>query len=610
MFPSDKRRGQTHVNLDLDNLSPDEMVRVQRLARELRLTDQILSVDLDTVTVEANGPAPAWTSLEGDKISFNWSKMPVPFGRVDVAVWLGTNAHELGHVLFSPRKDSTLMFRVIESERSFLRGVVNMHNIVEDQRQERLLLARFSPWSGYLTAALGHHLVADDNNAWLLMCGRSWLPDEVRANAKARFTTHRSQWDTDEVTRLVGEYQVLADPGESDADEAWQILQDLVALFDAEQPQLPTVCVVMTGGEPDIELDPYDGPPTADEADAEPQPGQGKGDGDQDGEGDGDQDGDGDDDGDGDQPSDGEADKPSQGAGTLPGSKPIKSRDVKEALRKGAKAQIDRDDEAKGDLDSILDALDWGRGAGEEAEGERPIGEWVPADDKARHLRAEVSDALLDLKDETEPGWLRRVDSGRLNVRRLADPYSNTDELFDRYEPGMMDASEMEVVLLLDVSGSMAGRVGALGRSAWAIRHAVDDLEGTCTVITYESGPHRLLAEPGQRPDDRVFIPSSMGGTQPKSALMEALRVLAGSPAKNRILVILTDGVWAYPGWDRCDNIIESLNGMGATTVMALLGKDAGDNLHGCTYGAHIDQGEDLALLFRRVAAERIRSWR
>jgi uncharacterized sporulation protein YeaH/YhbH (DUF444 family) len=266
----------------------------------------------------------------------------------------------------------------------------------------------------------------------------------------------------------------------------------------------------------------------------------------------------------------------------------------------------------------VLDALDYGRG-GERAEGMDPVGRWLPADDEARRLHRDVSDALLDLKDESEPGWVKRVDSGRLNVRRYATADFDPDSLFDRYDPGQMDAAELEVVLLLDVSGSMGSRTTQLGRAAWAIRMAVDDLEGTCTVLTYESGPHRLLAEPGQRPDDRMFIPTSMGGTQPKSALMEAHRVLVESSAKNRLLIVLTDGEWFTGGWhydgkklvelDETQPIIESMNASGAVTVMALMGRHAGDDLHGCQFGAHIDKPQELPELFKRVAAERIKGW-
>src|SRR4051812_49867536 len=156
-----QRKGDTVIQVQSDDeTTPDDIVRLTRLARELRMTDQILSDDLDTLTVVKNGPAPAFTSLEGDHITFALNQMPRPDSRAKVAVWLGTNAHELGHVLFSPRTGSPLMVRVRDD--ADFRALAMLHNIVEDQRQERLVLARFAPRRTYLVAALAHHLVVDD----------------------------------------------------------------------------------------------------------------------------------------------------------------------------------------------------------------------------------------------------------------------------------------------------------------------------------------------------------------------------------------------------------------------------------------------------------------
>jgi hypothetical protein len=597
------RQGSTLIELPLDELKPNERLRLIRLARELRLTDQILSLDVDTVSVEVGGPAPAWTTLEGDKVSFSYAKMPKPMTAIDVAVWLGTNAHELGHVLFSPRRDSTLMFRVLESERTFLPGIAQMHNIVEDQRQERLILARFSPWRGYLTAALGHHLVADDDSAWLLMAGRTWLPQTVRDEAKARFVARRGQAECDAVTRIVGDYQRLVDPGDTESDEAWELLQELHRMFEDEHLTTPTTCTVMTGGEPDTSDAGSDAPDTADEAQGEGgEPGDGDGD-----DADGDSDADADAEGEGDAES--SSDKPGAGAGSQPADSkkprdPVKAR--KDALKDGAKQQIEADGEAKADLDSILDALDYGR-PGEKPEGADREGRYDEASDAAKRLHREVADALLDLKDDSEPGWVKRVDGGRLKPARLLNPNVDADTLFDRYEPGQMDASELEVVLLLDVSGSMGGQQHKLAETTWAIHQSVDDLEGRCTILTFDSGPHRVLAEPDVRPDGRMFVPATGGGTMPDSALAEAFKVTADSAAKNRLMIVLTDGDW-YDGRG-AGALIRAMNEHGVVTVCALLGNSASEKFHDCQYGARIDNLDELARLFQRIASERIASW-
>jgi hypothetical protein len=582
---SGQRRGTTEVTVHNETVTPAGMVRLHRLGRELRLTDQILSDDLDTVSIVDNGPAPAWTTLDGDHIFFALNRMPFPNARLDVAVWLGTNAHELGHVLFSPRRGSLLMRRVIEGDQVHLRGIANLANIAEDQRQERLLLARFAPWRSYLVAALGHHLAVDSEAAWLLFAGRTWLPEAVRAQARSVFAATYGQASAAEVAVIIGEYQRLTDPGDAESDEAWDLLVRLHELFDTNIPALKMRCVVIDGGEPDTSEPAESAPDAADETDTEPAG----------------------DDAPGDTAGDDATNKAGEGEGGAGASRgPDRAAEqsrTRRQLSSAAADELDGDDTATSDLDAILDALRNGR-SGEGVHGSDPSGRYEPATDAARRLHHEVGDALLDLKDANEPGWLKRVDSGRLNVRRLADPFSEPDQLFDRYAPGQLDANELEMVLLLDVSGSMAQSLWSLAEATWAIRHAVDDLEGTVTVITWASGPHRILAAPGVRPDDRMFVPNTDGGTEPASALSEAYRLMSDSQMRNRLVVILTDGHWA--GGDAAERVIGAMNDAGMVTVCALLGLNAGYELHGCSHGGRINDPAGLARLFQRVAAARL----
>ena len=606
------RRGKTTVTAP--DLTPERRLRLQRLGMELRLTDQILSPDVEAITIAADGPAPAWTTLDGDHIHFALDQMPHPRSRAEVAVWLGTNAHELGHVLYSPRRHSPLMDRIIEGDRTFLRGIAQLANIVEDQRQERLLLAHFAPWRTYLTAALAHHLVADDDSAWLLMCGRTWLPADVRAHARARFVLHRSDKIADEVAAVIGDYQLLTDPGTTESAEAWALLNRLHSIFDGAMPEaLPHSCVLIEGGEPDTDTDDAieDGWPTAGD---EPEPGDDESD-------DTPASGDESDDnreadatgGSSKATSQPDASEPGEGGGSGAGNEsaappgPISTRKLRAELNDAVDAQLHDDESPAADeLDSILDTLRNG-GASDQLTGDGAAGSYVLASDEARRLHREVADALLDLKDQSEPGWVRRTDSGRLNAARLANPRIDLDSLFDRFEPGQMDASELDVAVLLDVSGSMSTSMDRLGEAAWAIRHAVDDLEGECSVIAWESGPHRVMAHPGERPDDRMFVPRPLGGTEPLSALTEAYGRLANSSARNRLMVILTDGDWYT---EQGAEVIAAMNDAGIVTVCALLGNDAGTSLHRCTYGARIDDPLELARLFGRIAHERIGAWK
>lgn len=553
-----KRQGNTEIDVNTAVHSAQEVVRLHRLGRELRLTDQILSSDVDSITIRDHGPAPAWTTLEGDQISFALGRMPFPQSRTDVAVWLGTNAHELGHVLFSPRGDSPLMRRVLAAENTSHRGMANLHNIVEDQRQERLILARFKPWRAYLTAALGHHL-KPSASSWVLLAGRTWLPDSARAKAKLDFAKFYGSASADDVAAIVGAYQRLTDPGDTEAERAWMLLVRLHELFGLDQPPEQGRCQVIDSGEPDTSEPADDSPAPADDDSAEP-------------------------------------DTDAAGDGQI---KAQISDDAAEQLDGNGNDDTD-DQSAADDLDKIMGALDGGS-AGEGAFGAEPLGEHRPVTDGARRLRHEVSRALMELRNDTEPGWAKRVDSGRLAVRRLVNPHVDMDQLFDRYQAGEMDATELEVVLLLDVSTSMRSQLVALAEAAWAIRHAVDDLEGTATVITWDDGPHAVVAAPGERPDDRMFVSHAVGGTNPASALTEAHRILSGSTARHRLAVVLTDGDWARPA--QSHETIQAMNAAGITTVCALLGMSAGKHTHHeCRHVGEIKQPTDLARMFGDIA--------
>jgi hypothetical protein len=264
------RHGTTSVELSPDDYRPEDLLLLARLAREIRLLDQICdpTATMDAVQVVDKGPAPAWTTLDGDKVSFSMQHMPLPKSAVDIAIWLGTNAHELGHVLYTPRRESLLIRRIEEGDKLFLRGIARLHNIAEDQRQERLILARFSPWRNYLVAALSHHLSVKTDNAWVLLTGRTWLDASVRALARAAFAVKRGESAAKEVAQLIGAYQWLTDPGEAEADQAWDILVKLHELFDNDIPAGGCGGGVIVAGEPNTDNPEGDPFPSADEAEA------------------------------------------------------------------------------------------------------------------------------------------------------------------------------------------------------------------------------------------------------------------------------------------------------------------------------------------------------
>jgi hypothetical protein len=637
-----QRTGTNPVKVEAE---PRTLLRLRRMGREIRMTDQMLSLDLDSVQIVEGGPAPAWTSPDGSTISVNVKRMPTVWTREGIAVWLGTNAHELFHNLYTPRDSALLMRRLKAAEQSQYTGIFRAWNILEDQRIERLGLARYAAWRGYLIAALSHHIPYDDDGSWVLLAGRTWLPAEVRSISRARFVATNDERSAQLAASLIGAYQRLADPGEADADEAWHIVEQFWDAFGSKVPQRGACgSSPISEGEPepgdDGETEAYY--PAADESDpdepddegdepdeGEPdtaEPDEGDDDGDEPDEGDdddgdegkggdtdaddddgsdesgddGDDEADGDDEGDGESDTDGESDDGDGWEGDGVSKDGDGTRSMDDAMKDAVDDALSDGDTAD-DLDRVVDQVDHGMpGAGDLP---RTTGAYTDVTDAARSLARGVSDVLVDIKDDNEAAWIRRTDTGRFNVGRWAtDPDWDADNVFDEFQAGAMDASSLDVVLVLDVSGSMSGQNFALAEATWAIRTAVDRVEGSCTVLGFGDGAS-LMFDTHHRPDGRLFLPHLESSTNPTPACREAHRVVTGSPAANKLVIVLTDGQW----WDvsTAQQALTACKAEGATTCIIGLGPQASNVVPGfCKVDvvARIRDSAELVPIFRDLA--------
>ena len=651
---------RTGTNPVLVDANPVTLLRLRRAGRELRLTDQILSFDVDSLRIveERGNPTPAWTSADGSTITINVAAMPNLNTRRNVAVWLGTNAHELFHALYSPRAGSALMRRIYASERSSTPGIHRSWNILEDQRIERYGLGRYGAWRGYLIAALSHHIPVGHEGAWVLVAGRTWLTDEVRAIARGTFVATNGDAAASRAAQLIGAYQRLADPGEDDADEAWEIVSEFHALFGAAIPPKGGCGTrPIEGGDPEPGDEGTSSIPTADEADDddgsesdddegeaesdeddadgddESDEGDGDDEGDEsdegegDGEGDDDEsesdtddddfgdDGSGNDDGEssGDESGNDESDEDGEGEGDGR-SEGVSDRDPGEGVSEGdgtrrtmgeamaeAIAEALDDDETAADLDRVVDQVEHGNPGGGDLS--PTSGVWDEVTAEARILARDVSDVLAAIKDDNEAAWVRRTDTGRFSVERWAtDPNWDAEDIFDEFQAGAMDASSLDCALVLDVSGSMSGQIYQLAEATWAIRTAIDRVEGGCTTIGF-GDTATMIHDQGTRPDGRIFIPHLESSTNPTPACREAHRIMAGSVAANKVVIILTDGDWW--GYHDAEAAIAACQAEGATVAIVGLGPGARNirpGFCGADVVERIHDSAELVPIFRTIA--------
>ena len=264
--------------LGIDQIKIEEEAKRSRFAYTMGAVDRVLSDNCKALIV-ANFPhaVPGWT--DGETVNINGTALPALVNRygdpVDrsLVTWLGVNGHEVGHTMYSPRAASplhNLMSNMIDD--GMYLGIDRVYNLAEDQRMERLTVARFRPWRTYLTAAAVHLLVEnlvqeqdDDRHQimdeallsqlWPLVAGRTWMPPVVRRMALDAWDKNHGVGAGMRIAKLIGEYQRIADPGYEDAKHALQVLMALHAELE-QQGESPedmkgTGCdsAGMTGGD-------------------------------------------------------------------------------------------------------------------------------------------------------------------------------------------------------------------------------------------------------------------------------------------------------------------------------------------------------------------------
>lgn len=197
--------------------------------------------------------------------------------------------------------------------------------------------------------------------------------------------------------------------------------------------------------------------------------------------------------------------------------------------------EVSRIQEAINDRGSI-DVVDFGKAAFDI----RPVSASMTME------ATRISEELRRLYAEVEPGWKYGSDVGKLNVGRamLTD---DPDEIFDEWDEGREQDVGLEVVISVDISGSMNGReIESASIALWAIKRGLDDTESHVTVLGFGEGTVGLM-ERNEKVDWGNYKRWDAPGysTVPAGNFHLARRVLQASEMPNKLFVILTDGGWA-----------------------------------------------------------------
>ena len=151
---------------------------------------------------------------------------------------------------------------------------------------------------------------------------------------------------------------------------------------------------------------------------------------------------------------------------------------------------------------------------------------------------------LERLKASFDPAWDRYESQGRLSAHRYLRG-DQLDSVFDQWNEGREDATEIECVILLDNSGSMGGnKATSAYRAMYAIKKALDRVNANTTVITFNDHANTLYRST-DRATNTIRDAGTGGGTSPTEAIKYATKLLAETEKPVRIFFAITDGDWS-----------------------------------------------------------------
>jgi hypothetical protein len=542
------------------------------------LTARLIHVSMSTSAKNPNHMRhiEAWSDAEN--IWFNEDEMGDLTDPDSIIAVKGISLHEVGHILFTPRSSSNLVKWVKNNEYNIA------FNILEDQRLEVFLDAKYSNVKHWFTASITQMLLKDTNSipyAYPLIHGRTFLPDDLRKVIKDAFV---DQSIVAEIGSIIDDYTILNLSNSAHIPLAMQLIERLHKLLkiNTNEPVRPPSPTGGTCGHP--------GAKSSDKSKTTNKAGQDRiidkivkkrnaqptnPDGDQEAEG------------------DPEPTGSNGGCGPkVPGKSPGQPGNQPGQPGQPGQPQDDTSSSAgTGHIDNAVNNIKKHNNQIKELlrddvndliaqfNGDPQLSsKYVAKPEKGYHMQlaavpadvvAQVksfANQLSLIKADFDPGWNRKVEVGRLNVQRYATGV-DADECFDQWDNGRDDVTDIEAVILLDVSGSMSWTRDSAFDSTWAIKRSLDKIDASTTVVTFDNDA-KLLYSADERAKPMKKITSDSGGTEPEDALKYAKYVLANSTRAIKILITITDGEWYGKEGDK---IIADLRRNGVITSLGFI---------------------------------------
>ena len=624
--------------------------QIDAMGRVFMKSGRVLSGSPINVDVDRSGItwAPSWT--DGKTITFNEHLIGQVTSIDDLIRLTGLFVHELAHVLYTPRNGSTVIDTINR------RQLRTAFNILEDQRIETFLTSMYPSTMPYLVSTFMRFCIKDESS-WetnhILAHGRRYLPADVRDEFRRRFV---KQELADTASDIIDEYRKLVFP--TDADRAVKLVASFDKILQAIQEggkQFEDNNGHASGNRPDVEKghekqakDQREAAEISDEVDdmldeafeddeqgedSEDGPtGSGKGsESDDDSDDDSDEDGEGGSDSDDADGDDKDSNDSGEGSGKSSNTKSDKGgesdstdtaagggsgvgngmpdEDFRKALQ-AAKEDWESMPEVVEDVQNkqrtIVSGNDGEITVHADEQYRREIA--APAEDVANVRR--FANILNQLRIDSDPGWRKEQDSGRINVRKYMEGAPH-DEMWDRWDGGISDACDIECVILIDTSGSMWHCIDEASRAMWTIKRAMESIEASTTVMSFNTQTTLVYNRNEKANKVKYKAIEATGGTRAFRAIEQAVRIFGASKKHNKMLIVITDGEWGYESANgtTSEEMIAALNGYGVTTALAFVGARL-SNGHNCSVVANVNNPIELVDFAKGIVTQSIKNRR
>jgi hypothetical protein len=562
--------------------------RLEALRSSLQRTDRVMAesrtVSLTFSYQEKKGtPAPAYLNGQDITICLGWIEDPASQeGLVHI---LGLNAHELAHYLYSVGVETLKKRYVSVGSVPISPKFHEAYRILEDQRIETLMSAKYRRTEKYFSYPVIAHMVNDKStwpSAFLLTHGRRYLPKKVRTMFRDIFEDIHKTQVTDEFASIIDEFRLLSFTTVQAQQHACVLVDKFARLMEqnflhssggGDDHPASSATVSSAETDEDVRLAVLL-TEMQDERDQGGDQDAGRGDGEDGSDGQDQDSADGRSAGNGPDGDDQSSQKPGFGVSTSGAG----GQDLKEALEDVISALI-VSEEIVNDVQNLLRAMN-DTGAGMTSILPALRTNTAPVTPDMVEESARMQEELRRLWASLDPGWVWDQPDGRVDMNRAAVAREPEDyeHIYTAWDEGQQENSGVHYAMLVDFSSSMGtkddgkkSRIRSASEAVWEVKHALQEIEAKGTVLAYNDGCYSLYELDDRVERGQFDVISANGSTEPRDALREARRILNMSPMRNRLLVVVSDGEW----WNNStgsDGYPELIGGTDAVKLAILIG--------------------------------------